>query len=388
MPDKIDDLVDAALDHVDSSSSLEEISKAIEIAKSGSEYLKTNQEIQSSSAQIRSERLKTWASIMVPIVSILALLATVLTQMYQQHSQFQATRQQAEDTQWRDLLSSVQGGASKAISDVSLVPRLKSFFSSATYGSQARDLSKHLMGSLANDEAFRDLFTAVFPIIDYSKLGDLVDINRMMTRTVQEIHRKCEEYSLGFQVQGYHGLCSGTLNDNEVEQLARTTRNSHDILDTRFEYQDIYKELKFLSESILGAIKDLGGETKSANLDISGIYLYDVNASGLDFSRLDISECVFARVDLSNTKLTPEKFQNFDPTDSNWWDVASIDSELLQRSIQDNYPGYSDHEIIFGKLAPTKDYYLKRVDLLCRDSRAACEKLNLRFEERFVFVNR
>jgi len=103
MSDKIDELVDAALKHVNPSSSLEDIGKVLEIAKSATENAKTNQEIKNSSALMRSESLKTLGSILVPIVSILALLATVMTQMYQQHSQLQASRQQSEDTEWREL---------------------------------------------------------------------------------------------------------------------------------------------------------------------------------------------------------------------------------------------------------------------------------------------
>jgi hypothetical protein len=110
MSKKIDELVEAPLQHVNPTSSLDDIGKALEIAKTATENAKTNQELRTSVEQMRGERLKTWASILVPIVSILALLATVLTQMYQQHSQLLAGRQQAEDTQWRELLATLQGG--------------------------------------------------------------------------------------------------------------------------------------------------------------------------------------------------------------------------------------------------------------------------------------
>jgi hypothetical protein len=110
MSKKIDELVEAALQHINPTSSLDDIGKALEIAKTATENAKTNQELRTSVEQMRGERLKTWASILVPIVSILALLATVLTQMYQQHSQLLAGRQQAEDTQWRELLATLQGG--------------------------------------------------------------------------------------------------------------------------------------------------------------------------------------------------------------------------------------------------------------------------------------
>jgi hypothetical protein len=108
MSKKIDELVEAALQHVNPTSSLDR--QALEIAKTATENAKTNQELRTSVEQMRGERLKTWASIFVPIVSILALLATVLTQMYQQHSQLLAGRQQAEDSQWRELLATLQGG--------------------------------------------------------------------------------------------------------------------------------------------------------------------------------------------------------------------------------------------------------------------------------------
>jgi hypothetical protein len=55
MPDKIDELVEAALNHVNPTSSLEDIGKALEIAKTATENAKTNQELRTSVEQLRGE---------------------------------------------------------------------------------------------------------------------------------------------------------------------------------------------------------------------------------------------------------------------------------------------------------------------------------------------
>jgi hypothetical protein len=389
MSEKIDELVEAALQHVNTASSLEDIGKALEIAKTATENAKTNQELRTSVEQMRGERLKTWASILVPIVSILALLATVLTQMYQQHSQFLAGRQQAEDTQWRELLATLQGGSSRAISDISLVPRLKTFFNSPIYGSQAGDVSKRLMGNLTDDGAFRDIYNAVFPEVRTTKLEDLIDISRIMFRTDTELHRKCAVLSQGlviatqYQDPSEWGVCSILLPDAAIVGIIKSVNNSAEILNTRHAATDSASELLFLSAKILLAIKQYSKEYPNKHSDMSGLQIYGADAKEVDFSGIDVSRSVFSYVDFSNAKLTPSKFENFDPTNSNWWDVAEVDQGLLQELIKYRYPGYVEREPIVTTTPITKDYYVHRIEILCKPFITNCESENLLFLDRF-----
>jgi Pentapeptide repeats (8 copies) len=341
---------------------------------------------------MRGERLKTWASILVPIVSILALLATVLTQMYQQHSQFLAGRQQAEDTQWRELLATLQGGSSRAISDISLVPRLKTFFNSPIYGSQARDVSKRLMGNLTDEGAFRDIYTAVFPEVQTTKLEDLIDMSRIMFRTNNELNRKCAALSQGldipttFQDPAGWGICANLVPDVAVVGIIKGVNNSAEILNTRHAAADSATELSFLSAKLLLGIKQYNKENSKKHVDMSGVNIFRADAKGVDFSGIDISRSGFSYVDFSNAKLTPIKYENVDLFYSNWWDAAEVDQDLLPQLIRYRYPGYADGERIATTTPVTKDYYVHRIEILCRPFITICESANLLFKDTFVIV--
>jgi hypothetical protein len=81
------------------------------------------------------EVIKSLSTFLVPIVSLIALATTMVVQT----QQIQATRQQTENTEWRDLLSSLKGEpGSVVLKDVTIAPRLTSFSTSTTYGGQAK----------------------------------------------------------------------------------------------------------------------------------------------------------------------------------------------------------------------------------------------------------
>jgi hypothetical protein len=399
MADKIEELVEAALKQVTPNSSLEDIGKALDIAKTAAENAKTNREIKTLPAQMHIESLKTWASILVPIVSILALLATVLIQIYQQHVQFQANRQQSEDTQWRGLLATVKGGTSSAISDISLVPQLKTFFNSPVYGTQAREVSKRLMGNLANDAAFRDLYAAVFPDVQDTKLEDLIDISRMVARTSNELILKCAALSegLGLSRDPLHipvpadptdpsgwGICSLLVKEPDAIKILKGINDGPETLYTRHQVMDIAGILFFMSREIISDLKRYSKDKSERSVDMSGILIYRSDATGIDFSGFDISRSTFSYVELSDVKLTPAAFEKFDPENSNWWDVAEINQDLLQELIQIRYPGFIEGEVIVTSVPLTKDYYAHRIEILCNPRIPTCEMANLRFQDKFT----
>jgi hypothetical protein len=91
----------------------------------------------------------------------------------------------------------------------------------------------------------------------------------------------------------------------------------------------------------------------------------------------------FSYVDLTNSKLTPTNFQEFDPTNSNWWDAAEVDQDLLKLLITYRYPGYVDRESIATSTPLTKDYYVHRIEILGKPFITNCKREKLLFEDRF-----
>ncbi len=391
MADKIDELVQSALARISPASSLEDISKAVEIAKTASENARTGLEIRTSSAQLRFESLKTWASILVPAVSLLALVVTIVVQSLQ----LQATRQQAEDSQWRDLLSSLHSGlndgTSGSISDVSLVPRLRSFFNSPTYGQQAIDLSKRIMGKIVNYPAFQDLFGTVFPSQDAKNVVDLLDINKILYFTwldsIQTCGRLTEQVTMPpSNLTDSAGICSSRIQDKDVNVILKDNAHSIEIIAKRRQLTDLNTEMTFISNEIFNAMRRTSAENSKATVKFAGAFITGADGRGVDFSSADLSSTVFNYVNLANARLTPKKYDSFNPQDTQWWEVAAIDQGLLEILINNYYPGYFAGEGFFSDIPLTKEYYAHRIASLCQPFRALCEDQNLRFASNFVII--
>src|SRR5208283_2620612 len=143
---------------------------------------------------------------------------------------------------------------------------------------------------------------------------------------------------------------------NDVSRIIRGINNNNDMLDTRHAALDNVSDLLFLSSQLIENLKAHKGHSKS-NIDFSGIALFYADAGGIDFSGVDVSRSTFSFVDLSNARLTPASMVNFDVTNSNWWDAAEVDQNLLQWLLANRYPGYADPEVISSPTKITKDYY-------------------------------
>jgi hypothetical protein len=123
------------------------------------------------------EVIKSLSAFFVPLVSLLALFATVVVQT----KQIEAGRQQVENSEWRDLLSSMKGETdSLVVKDVTIAPRLKSFASSPTYGDQAKAVSVNLMNHLSNPDGFQELFSYVFATVSNNNYVSVIDVGRKL----------------------------------------------------------------------------------------------------------------------------------------------------------------------------------------------------------------
>jgi hypothetical protein len=70
---------------------------------------------------------------------------------------------------------------------------------------------------------------------------------------------------------------------------------------------------------------------------------------------------------------------------ANWWEANEIDQNLLQTLITYAYPGSFSGEIVVGHVQLTKDYYIQRINELCKPKLAVCGANELKFnKENFV----
>jgi hypothetical protein len=124
------------------------------------------------------------------------------------------SRQQLEDTQWREFLESINNSPNAAISEVTFVPRLKSFLHSNVYNIQVVDIAKRLLGQLTDRPSFDDLFDVVFPTESSISLNDMKDVLKVLQRTDIAIQIACNPTDQAFQAlqipTGFYpwGLCT------------------------------------------------------------------------------------------------------------------------------------------------------------------------------------
>ena len=121
----IDDIEKDLLERADGAS-VEDLGKIAAAMKAVAETKQTEANARNKARETRLELFKSLAALLVPVVSLLALFGTIISQ----NKQLEASRQQLEDTEWRDLLTSLKGQSDSVYSDPTVAPRLRSFFAS------------------------------------------------------------------------------------------------------------------------------------------------------------------------------------------------------------------------------------------------------------------
>src|SRR5437868_14202573 len=99
-----DKLVDPAIESGD----LAVLKKASSIWKTAAEAESTEREIAHSSTKERTEKVRFWVPILVPLLTAIALIATLLLQMRQYQENVQQAAQSAEENAWREVLKGAQ----------------------------------------------------------------------------------------------------------------------------------------------------------------------------------------------------------------------------------------------------------------------------------------
>jgi hypothetical protein len=203
MDPALEQLRQAAIGRAATSGTLEDMDKAASISKAIAEAEQALDALASARRQARLQWTSAIATFLIPVVSLLALFGTIFFQMQQlretrqeNSAQLDATRQENEDKEWRDLLASMRGPSETFDSDVTIAPRLSSFFASPRYGGEAKDISIHLMGRLTNASGFKDLYHVVFADLSANSFHELLDVDRSLNETRINIETECGNLSL------------------------------------------------------------------------------------------------------------------------------------------------------------------------------------------------
>jgi uncharacterized protein YjbI with pentapeptide repeats len=377
----------AASDKIADLKTLDELKNAAELSSFIAAAKKTNTEANNYTRHLRLESVKSLATFLVPIVSLLTLFATILIQSFQ----LTQTRQESEDKEWRELLTVIKNSAKEDSPDITIAPRLKSFFGSARLGSQTKAISKRMLGQLTYEPGFRDLFEELFGSVTLANIADTIDIARTLRVTQNTFEARCLNASaevLGRDdiptVKSY-GLCGTAISETDFSKHVLTLKNSDQIIQLRRTYFEVLKEQVFVRDKIVGVLTEgyKKGTSNQQKLDMSKIHLSGGDLSGIDFSNIDLTGSILSFVRLDGAVLTPLKgATTLQMWGSAWWKAERIDQELLKLAVTQTYPNYIKSLHYPKDDEPERSLYVSRIKALCVPMQAFCEEANLKYGDR------
>jgi hypothetical protein len=376
MSDFLESVERAAAAKFGNPSTAEEVQTAATVAKTISEANKAKVDAQNQLLQLQLERLKSWSVVLVPIVSLLTLLGTVIVQAVQLRQQFDASRSQSEDTEWRELLSSLRGPPKNYAADITVSSRLQAFMNSDRYKEQARRLAVRVMGNLTNASAFSELLSATAQIEGEDELKILLGIAKALADTKLSIESDCynEALSIGVATETPYGVCTVTMSAPAAFELSRKTGDPKEALARRQSTLAVGTQINVVS-ALIGPIlraRYLVGPDRagSKTVDLTNLILNGIDLSGVDFSPFDLSNSTIWLSKLDGAILNPRV--SGDLADSEWWNAASIEQNFLKWLIENRFPYFGPVVIGYPSGAVTREFYEARVRVLCTSRMAAC----------------
>jgi uncharacterized protein YjbI with pentapeptide repeats len=360
--DDVNDLSRAALSTINQNSSLDDLDKVSSIAKAAAEAKKADLETKNAGRILSIEFWKTLTGIFIPIASLLTVVATV----YIQSRQLMLTSHQIEDTQWRDFLDSIRKTQNVAISDVTFVPRLKSFLRSETYGLQATDVGKRLMGNLTDKPSFDDLFDTLFPHGANFTLADITDILKNLHRTDLSIEAACNPIDPTLHIPSEFnpwGYCVNIITDEQALGFLKNYAGREAVMQARKNGSATESEEKRLYGTVASLLKERADKSE---VDLTDLVFDGGDFSSVDFSLSDLSGSQFNACNLSMAQVTPIASLNTNFNTSNWWDARTISRPILEKLITDSFPGNYKGEVLHVLKGFNQEYYSEQVKRLCR----------------------
>jgi hypothetical protein len=386
MPEDYNNLARAALSKLSETSNLDDLEKAASIAKYAAETHQAEIDSANSQKTAFGQLLGGIPSILVQLAS----LATVIATVWIQSNQINLSRQQLENTKWLTFLESVSKSQNSAISDVTFVPRLKTFLRSELYKDQVIDVAKRLLGQLTDRPGFDDLFNVVFPANSTYSINDMTDVLKSLTRTDIALKLVCNPTDETFKdlqipVKLYDwGICDGGLKDDQVIGYLKTYPGKDKLIQARRDLFTTSDEEGEVSKRLSSAVRAFLINNKGKDVDLSGVAIEQADFSGVDLSLVDVTGASCDVCDFTGALLIPAKSEGFQPLTSSWWEADTINKTLLNTFISEYYPGYYDYERIHVNKDFNKEYYISKVMRLCRQVNIVCNAQELKFNQTYT----
>jgi hypothetical protein len=376
----------AALEEAVATGTLQDIERAASVVKALAEAEKSASETRNARRQLSFQSITSLSAILVPVVSLLALVSTIYIQGQQLSETQQQNRTQLEDTQWRDFLTSLRGSPAVFDSDVTVAPRLRSFFNSVRYGDQARDISIRLMGRLTNAAGFKELYNIAFPVLTPDAFSKVLDVERALTATRNNVESECSNLSSKYDLpdDAAFGLCTMALS---VSNLTKHMKSEFPprALERRQADAGLMDDLTFISQNITSYLKQnysVGHSEKAQKktvLNLADTSFFNLDWSNIDLSGGDLQRAFLQNVNFTNSYLRTTKYTGVWFYASNWWDAQNIDQDLLDMLIEYQYPFFVQNVAFAPLPEPTIGHYRARIAELCQPPRPICRAENLKF---------
>src|SRR5262245_55092733 len=121
----LENVAHAARDKYHDPQDISDLVAAASLAKTIAHANKAQVEAGNHVGELRLDRLKSWSSLLVPVVSLLTLVGTIVFQAFQLQQQTRAAYRQNEDAEWRDLIGPLRGSSTNYASDITVPSRLQ-----------------------------------------------------------------------------------------------------------------------------------------------------------------------------------------------------------------------------------------------------------------------
>jgi hypothetical protein len=295
------------IDPAVASGDLGTLEKATAIWKTTVEAQKYERDIADSDSKKRSEKVRFWIPILVPLISSAALIATLIFQVIQFRENTRMMTNTAEDTSWREVLNRAKN--TKGPEMVFSMTLIKGFLDSERYSVPAREISVTILARLTDADAFGILFPEIMNRTDWSNINDITRIGAGLNRAQRFLAKASDSISK----RDIPDIMAGGMNDPKLLR------------------EGVINNLELTADAVINFLK-LNGKNRE-NTDI--IDLTDFQFAAKDLSNIDFSGSILRYTDYNKCTVKGALFNNIhDFEGSNWestawWRANGIDQRLL-----------------------------------------------------------
>jgi hypothetical protein len=328
---------------------IEDLEKAANITKQAIDAQKAVTDNKNQPKLVRYEGFKTWAALIVPLLSIGTLLVTI----YIQAGLLKATTEANEDTQWRETVKNVLSQLDKKPSSVAdpalAMSLLEPYSSDSRFGRDATLLAVQLLSRVPSSDRFKEYFLSHHVGETQSDISFLTTVNRELFNDFADLDHRLKQ---------------------PLEPREKLT-----VMQMRDTFVD---DIEFITERLCTLYR--AQHTTTALTDLRDVFLMNGDLSGVNLTGADLSGSKFETTNFANANLIGNiKFMDTSFVDSNWWDAREIAKPLLKYLIEEQYPYFDSEGVIYFVPPPNKQQYFEKVRQLCQKVGLACEPESLKY---------